>query len=321
VTTKQKLLIDTDPGVDDALALLMALRHPRAEVVGITVTAGNVGIAHTTRNALTLVERCGVDVPVFVGADRPLVWPAVDAAYVHGSDGFGDAGLPAPSRAAESEHAVNAILRLSREHAGELTLVMLGPLTNLALALRLDPTLPERIPRLLVMGAAVTGLGNITASAEFNIYFDPEAAKVVFDAWRSFELVDWEATLSHALPDAEFGRWLAEGGELARFYGAISAQTRAFIRAHHADTFHSADALAMAVVLESDIASKIRFHRVEVEVSQGLYRGATRVDWDSRDPRGPNAAIVGCVDVRRLHVLLRLAIGLETPSQGDGAGV
>ncbi|MBE5317079.1 MAG: nucleoside hydrolase [Xanthomonadales bacterium] len=310
MTKKQKLLIDTDPGVDDALALLMALRHPRAEVVGITVTAGNVGLAHTTRNALTLVERCGLDVPVFVGADRPLVWPSVDAAFVHGSDGFGDAGLPAPERKAEREHAVQAILRLSCEHAGELTLVTLGPLTNLALALRLDPSLPERIPRLVVMGAAVTGLGNITASAEFNIYFDPEAAKVVFDAWPSFELVDWEATLAHALPDAEFGRWLTEGGELARFYDAISTQTRAFIRQHHADTFHSADALAMAVVLEPSIGGEIRRHRVEIEVAQGLYRGATRVDWDSRDSRGPNAAIVGRIDAPRFHVLLRMALGL-----------
>ncbi|ODU44564.1 nucleoside hydrolase [uncultured Aquimonas sp.] len=311
MTTKQKLLIDTDPGVDDALALLMALRHPRAEVVGITVTAGNVGLTHTTRNALTLVERCGLEVPVFVGADRPLVWPAVDAAYVHGSDGFGDAGLEAPTRAAQSEHAVQAILRLSREYAGELTLVTLGPLTNLALALRLDPSLPERIPRLVVMGAAVTGLGNITPSAEFNIYFDPEAAKVVFDAWPAFELVDWEATLAHAMPDEQFGRWLAEGGELARFYDMISAQTRAFIRAHHADTFHSADALAMAVVLEPEIGSEVRLRRIEVEVAQGLYRGATRVDWDSRDPRGPNAAIVGRIDPQRLQVLLRRAIGLD----------
>lgn len=311
---KQKLLIDTDPGVDDALALLMALRHPRADVVGITVTAGNVGIAHTTRNALALVERCGLEVPVFVGADRPLVWPAVDAAYVHGSDGFGDAGLPLPKRTPEAEHAVQTILRLSREHAGELTLVTLGPLTNLALALRLDPSLPERIPRLVVMGAAVNGHGNITPSAEFNIYFDPEAAKVVFDAWPAFELVDWEATLAHALPDAEFGRWLAEGGELAVFYDAISRPTRAFIRAHHADTFHSADALAMAVVLEPDIGSEVRRCRVEVEVGQGLYRGATRTDWDNRDARGPNAAIVGRIEMARFRGLLRAALGLaEAP--------
>jgi purine nucleosidase len=311
MTHKQKLLIDTDPGVDDALALLMALGHPDAEVVGITVSAGNVGLNHTVRNALSLVERSGLEVPVFAGCDRPLVLPAVDAAYVHGSDGFGDAGLPAPGRKVEAEHAAQAILRLSREYANELTLVTLGPLTNLALALRLDPSLPERIPRLLVMGAAVTGHGNITASAEFNIYFDPEAARVVFDAWPSFELVDWEATLAHTVPDSVFGRWLGEGGELAEFYAAISAPTRAFIRAHHGDAFHSADALAMAVALEPKTASDIRRHRIEVELGAGLYRGATRVDWQDRDPRGPNAAIVGRVDLSRFHALMRMALGLN----------
>jgi purine nucleosidase len=312
VNKKQKLLIDTDPGVDDALALLMALRHPRAEVVAITVTAGNVGIQHTVRNALTLVERCAAEVPVFVGCDRPLIWPAVDAAYVHGIDGFGDAGLAPPLRTAEAEHAALAMIRLSHLHAGELTLVMLGPLTNLALALRLDPTLPERIPRLLVMGAAVTGHGNITPTAEFNIYFDPEAAKVVFDAWPAFEVVDWEATLAHPVADAEFGRWLAEGGALAQFYDSISAQTRAFIRGLHGDQFHSADALAMAVVLEPEIASDIRRHRIDVELAAGLYRGATPVDWQNRDPRGPNAAVVGRVELSRFHDLLRMALGLAS---------
>ena len=304
----QKLLIDTDPGVDDALALLMALRHPGARVVGITVTAGNVGLEHTVANALRLVECCGADVPVFAGCDRPLVLPAVDAAYVHGRDGFGDAGLPPPRSAVQAEHAAQAILRLSREHAGELTLVTLGPLTNLALALRLDPELPMRVPRLLVMGGAVTAHGNITASAEFNIHFDPEAARVVFDAWPGFELVDWEATLAHTVADSEFGQWLDQGGELARFYDRISRQTRAFIRAHHGDHFHSADALAMAVALEPQIASDIRRHRVEIELAQGLYRGATRVDWCSADPRGPNVAIVGRVELARFHALLRSAI-------------
>ncbi|MCG6117656.1 MAG: nucleoside hydrolase [Aquimonas sp.] len=304
----QKLLIDTDPGVDDALALLMALRHPAAEVVGITVSAGNVGLQHTVANALRLVERCAATVPVFAGCDRPLVLPAADAAYVHGRDGFGDAGLPPAQRRAEPEHAVQAILRLSREHAGELTLVTLGPLTNLALALRLDPALPSRVSRLLVMGGAVTAHGNITASAEFNIHFDPEAARVVFDAWPDFELVDWEATLGHTVADAEFADWLAAGGELARFYDVISRQTRAFIRTHHGDAFHSADALAMAVVLEPDITSDLRRHRIEVELAEGLYRGATRVDWMNRDPRGPNAAIVGRVELARFHALLRMAI-------------
>ncbi|MEF9979500.1 MAG: nucleoside hydrolase, partial [Thermomonas sp.] len=135
--TRIPLLIDTDPGVDDALALLMAFDDPRHEVVGLTIAAGNVGLEYTVANALKLCEVCGVDVPVFSGADAPLVHPARDAAYVHGRDGFGDTGYAPASRQAEAEHAALAILRLSHEHAGKLLLVALGPLTNVALALKL----------------------------------------------------------------------------------------------------------------------------------------------------------------------------------------
>ena len=174
MTEQIPLLIDTDPGVDDALALLMAFNDPRFDVVGLTIAAGNVGLDHTVANALKLCEVCGMDAPVFAGADAPLVFPARDAAYVHGRDGFGDTGYAKAARAAEAEHAALAILRLSHEHAGKLLLVALGPLTNLALALKLDPTLPSRVARCVVMGAAVTAHGNITPAAEFNIAFDPE---------------------------------------------------------------------------------------------------------------------------------------------------
>src|SRR5690606_16264702 len=137
---RMEMLIDTDPGVDDALAIMMA--HARADVVGLSIAAGNVGLAHTVGNALKLVDVIGADTPVFAGCPTPLLADAEDAGFVHGADGFGDTGyLPAARRAA-GEHAVDAILRLSREHAGKLTLVALGPLTNLALALRLDPALP-----------------------------------------------------------------------------------------------------------------------------------------------------------------------------------
>ena len=174
-TSRIPLLIDTDPGVDDALALLMAFNDPQHEVVGLTIAAGNVGLAHTVANALKLCEVCEVSVPVFAGADAPLVFPARDAAYVHGRDGFGDTGYTPATRHAEAEHAALAILRLSHEYAGTLVLVALAPLTNVALALKLDPSLPSRIARCVVMGAAVSAHGNITAAAEFNIAFDPEA--------------------------------------------------------------------------------------------------------------------------------------------------
>ena len=174
------LLIDTDPGVDDALAILMALRHAQHRVVALTIAAGNVGLEHTVRNARSLVDIAGSATPIFPGCPAPLLHAAEDAAFVHGQDGFGDVALPEPSTRVESEHAALAMLRLSHEHAGALTMVMLGPLTNLALALKLDPTLPGRVPRLLIMGGAVNLRGNTSVAAEFNVAFDPEAARIVF---------------------------------------------------------------------------------------------------------------------------------------------
>ena len=155
--SKPQLLIDTDPGVDDALAILMAYAH--ADIAGLSIAAGNVGLAHTVRNARTLVDLVGAATPVFAGCAAPLVRAAdEDAAFVHGQDGFGDIGFAEPAAALADEPAALALLRLTRERPGELTLVALGPLTNLALALRLDPGLPERVARLVVMGGAVTAV-------------------------------------------------------------------------------------------------------------------------------------------------------------------
>ena len=203
MSEKIPLLIDTDPGVDDALALLMAFDSEAHDVVGLTIAAGNVGLEHTVRNALKLREIVGrPDVPIFPGCGGPLVHaPREDAAHVHGRDGFGDIGYPDPAGTAAAEHAALVILRLSNEHAGGLLLVALGPLTNLALALRLDPTLPRRVARLVVMGGAVTAHGNITPVAEFNVGFDPEAAHVVLSGFPRYDLADWEATLAHGLID------------------------------------------------------------------------------------------------------------------------
>ena len=224
------LFIDTDPGVDDALAILMA--HARAPgVAGLGIAAGNVGLHHTTANALKLVELLGVSTPVFPGAPQPLVRRAADAAFVHGADGFGDTGYLPARRAAHNEHAALALLRLSHAHAGELVLVALGPLTNLALALSLDPQLPSRVARLVVMGGAVTGQGNASVAAEFNFRFDPEAAHIVFSRWPRFDLVDWELTLRHALDFERFEHWLAGGDARAAFFAAISRKARAFNRA------------------------------------------------------------------------------------------
>ena len=309
---KIPLLIDTDPGVDDALALLMAFDDPAHRVVGLTIAAGNVGLAHTVANALKLCEVAGVDVPVHPGCPVPLVHAAADAAFVHGEDGFGDIGYAPAARTAETEHAVLAILRHAREQEGRLVLVALGPLTNLALAVRLDPQLPSRVARLVVMGGAVTGQGNTTVPAEFNIGFDPEAARIVFEAFPRFDLVDWEAVLRHGFEHAGFERWLAEGDERARFYDAISARTRAWAGDRRGHLWHAADALAMAVALAPDDGVRAELRHVSVETEGRLTRGATVVDWQRRGGGEANARIHLDIDQAAFERRIQRALGVRT---------
>lgn len=305
---KSKLLIDTDPGVDDALAILMA--HAHADVLGLSIAAGNVGLAHTVANALKLVETIGAHTPVFAGCATPLVLPAEDAAFVHGADGFGDTGYTPSSRSAENEAAALAILRLSHAHAGKLVLVAIAPLTNLALALKLDPRLPQRVARLVIMGGAVTGHGNTRrVPAEFNIGFDPEAAHVVFSSWPQFTLVDWEATLRHGIAFERMQAWLDADNARARFYASISCKTQAWARSRGRPKALVADALAMAIALQPDVVVRSEHRHVAIELTGAHTRGATVVDWESRSGPPPNAHIVLDVDHARFEALVAAALG------------
>jgi purine nucleosidase len=307
--SRPQLLIDTDPGVDDALAILMA--HADADIAALSIAAGNVGLTHTVRNACTLVDLLGSATPVFAGCATPLVRaPAEDAAFVHGADGFGDIGFPVPKATVTDESAAQALLRLTRERPGELTLVALAPLTNLALALRLDPTLPQRVARLVVMGGAVTGHGNTGAiPAEFNVGFDPEAAHVVFEAFPSFDLVDWEATLRHAFGEETFDAWLQAGDHRADFYGRIAGTARAFNHKHDRRGIIAADALAMAVAIDPTIVIRSEKRAVAVELDGRLTRGATVVDWARRLGAPANANIVLEVDQARFGAMVQRALG------------
>jgi len=309
MTQKIPLLIDTDPGVDDALALLMAFNDSDHQVVGLTIAAGNVGLVHTVRNALKLCEVVGrEDVPVFAGCAQPLLHASVDAAHVHGLDGFGDVDLQPATRAAHNEHAALAILRLSHEHAGQLLLVALGPLTNIAVALKLDPTLPSRIKRLVVMGGAVSAHGNITAAAEFNIAFDPEAAHIVFEAFPGLDLADWEAVITHGFLHLEAEQWLQADSPRARFYGQISMQTRNWSADRRGDRWHSADALAMAFALKPQGAQEVVQRPVAVELLGKLTRGATVVDWNRQHGFPDNARILMRYDQRLFERLIQEAL-------------
>ncbi|MBK8285316.1 MAG: nucleoside hydrolase [Ahniella sp.] len=310
----ERWLIDTDPGVDDALAIMMAHRLPGISVCALTLAAGNVGIDHTTANALKLLDILNVDTPVHVGAPVPLVRSANDAAFVHGLDGFGDIGYTPSKRFAEAEHAVQAMIRLARLHAGELNMIMLGPLTNLALALCLEPALPNLVKRLVIMGGAVTGHGNTERlPAEFNTGFDVEAAHIVFSRWPRFDLVDWEATLAHGVPIAELDGWLSADTDEARFYRAISRKTRTWMsRERNPTHWVAADALAMAAALRPESARDWQERALRVELDGALTRGATVVDWSGRMGWPVNARILMRYDQAGFGDTIRTALGANT---------
>ncbi|SEL64494.1 purine nucleosidase [Pseudoxanthomonas sp. GM95] len=309
MTEKTPLLIDTDPGVDDALALLMAFNDTAHAVVGLTIAAGNVGLDHTVRNALKLCEVAGrSDVPVYAGCPGPLLHPSPDAADVHGQDGFGDVGYAPAAHGVQAEHAALAILRLSHKYAGQLLLVTLGPLTNVAVALKLDPTLPQRVKRLVVMGGAVSAHGNLTPAAEFNVAFDPEAAHLVFEAFPQFDVADWEATMAHGLPHADVEQWLTAPSPRAAFYDQISRQTRLWSADRRGDRWHSADALAMAYALHPDGATRLESRPFAVELAGTLTRGATITDWNRQTGRPDNARLLLGYDQARFEALVQAAL-------------
>jgi purine nucleosidase len=287
----------------------MALAHPAAQVEAITTVAGNVSLERTTANACTILDVLARDVPVYAGCGRPLVAAPVNAGYVHGQDGLGDSGYPASPREVADEHAVHALIRLANESPGELTLFALGPLTNLALATRLYPTLPNKYQRLVVMGGAIRGMGNVTPAAEFNVYADPEAAAIVFDAWPGLTLVSWETTVDHGLTAEQVETLMGIDSPRAEFFRRITRRT---IEVMHQflgrRELLMPDGLAVAVALEPDIVRKAEMHHVQVELAGHHTRGQTTVDWYDQTGQEPNVNLVLEMDVARLWELTLAAV-------------
>lgn len=306
----ERIIIDTDPGVDDAHAIMMAFAHPEVKVEAITAVGGNVGLNHTVANACTILDVLGVDVPVFAGCDQALILPAENAAHVHGEDGLGDVGFPPSARPVEKEHASVALARMADEAPGDLTLVAIGPLTNVAVALKIDPDLPRKFKRLVIMGGAINARGNTTnISAEFNIFADPEAAHVVLAAWPEFSLVSWETTMAHGFSAELVNKWLALDTPRARFFQQISARVLDFItNVLGRPMLFGADGLAMAVAVEPEIVLKAEKHHVTVELNGRYTRGQTTVDWQDRSDHPPNANIILEVDQQRFIQLMESAL-------------
>ena len=275
----RNFLIDTDTASDDAVAIMMALSAEDVHVVALTTVAGNVSLAQATRNALLTAEICGAEVPVFAGAAAPLIRRHEHAHWFHGDDGLGDHGYPPPKRAPEHRHAVEAIRSLAHAEPG-LTLVTLGPLTNIALALEQDSSIAAKIGRCVVMGGAPCCEGNVTPAAEYNIWVDPEAARAVFRSDLAIEMVGWQVSRGAAvLTDAEIAAIEALGTRKARFAIKCNSRAREAYRVQTGEVGLSlADPTAMAIAIERSVGLQWSRHRIAIECASELTRGMTVVD-------------------------------------------
>lgn len=305
------LVIDTDPGVDDAHAILLAAAHPDVKIEAVTTLGGNVSLANTTANACKILDVLGLDVPIFAGVDGALLEREhEDAAHVHGYDGLGDAGIPASARAIEKEHAVQALIQLANENLDELTLVAIGPLTNIALATRIDPDLPKKYKELIVMGGAIYAQGNTpNTSAEFNFYHDPEAAAIVFQNWENITLLSWETTLAYPVGEDLVKNLMDTPTSRGEFFSKITKKILGFTKEHYGhEKLFAPDGLAMAVAVEPSIVTKSQRCFVQIERMGKYTRGQSIVDWGGSLGMPPNANIVLEIDADRFDELMRQSV-------------
>ena len=307
----KSFLIDTDTASDDAVALIMALRSPHVRVLAITAVAGNVGVRQAARNALYTAELCGSDVPVFVGAEKPLRREHQSADWFHGKDGLGDHSYPAPRRPPEKQLAVDAIVGIIDANPG-LVLVTLGPLTNIASALERKPGIAGKVSRCVIMGGAPCCEGNVTPAAEYNIWCDPEAARIVMRSGFPVELVGWHLCRGDAalnLRDIEYV--LSLDTPLARF--AVECNSRAQEAYFEQTGEHGIslpDPVAMSIALDPSIVTEQTDHYVDIETASELTRGMTVVDrlrvagndrnravWGAVLKTGTKAKVVWTIDI------------------------
>jgi purine nucleosidase len=276
----------------------MALRHPDVRVAAITVVAGNVPLEQAVQNALYAREVAGGDAPVYAGRERPTGAPLHTAQFVHGEDGMGDIGLPLSGREPEPGDAVERLVELIRAAPGEIELVTLGPLTNVGEAFERAPDLPASLRRLVMMGGTSDAVGNVAPVAEFNIWADPEAARVVFRSGAPIEMVGWDISRKHAVFTPEQSAWLAGLGAVGRFCASIQAKVDEFARTRtHLAGYDLPDPIAMAVALDPSVATDVRRLHVDVEVTGELTRGQTVVDVLGVGEGVPNVDVV--VDASR----------------------
>jgi len=305
--TPRKIIIDTDPGQDDAVAILLALASPQdIEVLGITTVAGNVPLPMTQKNACIICELAGKDdVAIYAGCARPLVHDLVTAEHVHGKTGLDGPNLPEPKMQLAAGHAVDFIIEtLRREPAGSVTLCALGPLSNIATAFEKAPDIVRKLQEIVLMGGAYFQVGNITPAAEFNIYVDPQAADIVFKSGVKIVVMPLDVTHKTLVTKARNTAFRDIGSKVGK---AVAEMTDFFERfdkqKYGSDGAPLHDPCVTAYLIKPDLFSG-RFINVEIETQSKLTRGMTVADWWGVTDRAPNALFIGDVDADGFFDLL-----------------
>ena len=305
--TQRKIIIDTDPGQDDAVAILLALASPDAlDVLGITCVAGNVPLALTAKNARIVCELAGKpETKVFAGCDRPLGRDLVTAEHVHGKTGLDGPNLPDPVMPLQEQHAVDFIIEtLRREAPGTVTLCPLGPLTNIATAFSKAPDIVERVAEIVLMGGAYFEVGNITPAAEFNIYVDPQAADIVFKSGTPIVVMPLDVTHKALVTKERNDAFRALGTKV----GISVAQMTDFFERFDKEKYGSTgaplhDPCVTAYLLAPELFTGRRVN-VEIETMSELTMGMTVADWWGVTDRPPNALFIGDIDADGFFALL-----------------
>lgn len=302
----RKIIIDTDPGQDDAVAILLALASEELEVLGITAVAGNVPLALTEVNCRKVCELAGrPEVKVFAGCDRPLKGKLVTAEYVHGKTGLDGPNLPKPNMPLQDGHGVDFIIETLRtEPTGSVTLCPLGPLTNIATALQQAPDIADRIAQIVLMGGAYFEVGNTTPAAEFNIYVDPEAADIVLKSGVDVVMMPLDVTHKALTTRNRIDKFRA----LNSAVGTAVAELTDFFERFDIEKYGSEgaplhDPCVIAYLLKPDLFTGRRIN-VEIELDSALTRGMTVADWWGVTDRTPNATFIGGLDAEGFYDLL-----------------
>ncbi|MEE9320093.1 MAG: nucleoside hydrolase [Granulosicoccus sp.] len=294
-------IIDTDTASDDAVAIMMALSAPDIIVDAITIVAGNVGVRQGSINARYTLEVCRAQVPVYEGCTQPWLQSLAIADWFHGADGMGDMDYPVPAQAAEGRHAVNELIKRFRDSPGNITLVTLGPLTNIATALAIEPCLADWVKHCYIMGGAANTVGNVTPAAEYNIWCDPEAARKVLHSGMPITLLGWELSRDDAtLSDAEMLAFRALATNKATVAMDCNGTALKAVREIQGEAgLALADPVAMSVAIDESIATDMGYHFVDIATGDELTRGMSVVDKLNVCKREPNARVCFAIDAAR----------------------